>query len=48
LSTELKTKNFRNAAKEIKERADVGQPVLVGTISVENPSASPASSRRWA
>jgi len=26
---------FRNAAKEIKERTDVGQPVLVGTISVE-------------
>ncbi|MEO7319788.1 MAG: preprotein translocase subunit SecA, partial [Chthoniobacteraceae bacterium] len=26
---------FRNAAKEIKERADTGQPVLVGTISVE-------------
>src|SRR5437899_2851887 len=26
---------FRNAAKEIKERTDNGQPVLVGTISVE-------------
>src|SRR5258707_545506 len=26
---------FRNAAKEIKERHDAGQPVLVGTISVE-------------
>ncbi len=26
---------FRNAAKEIKERQDRGQPVLVGTISVE-------------
>src|SRR2546425_10543868 len=26
---------FRNAAKEIKERTDMGQPVLVGTISVE-------------
>src|SRR6185436_17098012 len=26
---------FRNAAKEIKERTDLGQPVLVGTISVE-------------
>jgi len=26
---------FRNAAKEIKERHDKGQPVLVGTISVE-------------
>jgi preprotein translocase subunit SecA len=26
---------FRNAAKEIKERHDLGQPVLVGTISVE-------------
>src|SRR6266478_641752 len=26
---------FRNAAKEIKERTDTGQPVLVGTISVE-------------
>ena len=26
---------FRNAAKEIKERNDKGQPVLVGTISVE-------------
>src|ERR1700704_1573985 len=26
---------FRNAAKEIKERTDAGQPVLVGTISVE-------------
>ena len=26
---------FRNAAKEIKERHDQGQPVLVGTISVE-------------
>jgi preprotein translocase subunit SecA len=26
---------FRNAAKEIKERTDKGQPVLVGTISVE-------------
>jgi len=26
---------FRNAAKEIKEFADRGQPVLVGTISVE-------------
>src|SRR6478672_11255511 len=26
---------FRNAAKEIKERTDQGQPVLVGTISVE-------------
>ncbi len=25
---------FRNAAKEIKERHEVGQPVLVGTISV--------------
>ncbi len=26
---------FRNAAKEIKERHDKGQPVLVGTVSVE-------------
>ncbi|HTM52192.1 MAG TPA: preprotein translocase subunit SecA, partial [Bryobacteraceae bacterium] len=26
---------FRNAAKEIKERHELGQPVLVGTISVE-------------
>ncbi len=26
---------FRNAAKEIKERQQTGQPVLVGTISVE-------------
>jgi preprotein translocase subunit SecA len=26
---------FRNAAKEIKERQEKGQPVLVGTISVE-------------
>src|SRR5438552_1150222 len=26
---------FRNAAKEIKERNEAGQPVLVGTISVE-------------
>jgi preprotein translocase subunit SecA len=26
---------FRNAAKEIKERHETGQPVLVGTISVE-------------
>jgi preprotein translocase subunit SecA len=26
---------FRNAAKEIKERHDKGQPILVGTISVE-------------
>jgi preprotein translocase subunit SecA len=26
---------FRNAAKEIKERHEAGQPVLVGTISVE-------------
>ncbi len=26
---------FRNAAKEIKERQDGGQPVLVGTISVD-------------
>ena len=26
---------FRNAAKEIKERHETGQPVLVGTVSVE-------------
>ena len=26
---------FRNAAKEIKERCETGQPVLVGTVSVE-------------
>ena len=26
---------FRNAAKEIKERYETGQPVLVGTVSVE-------------
>jgi len=26
---------FRNAAKEIKERHDKGQPILVGTVSVE-------------
>jgi preprotein translocase subunit SecA len=26
---------FRNAAKEIKERYETGQPVLVGTISIE-------------
>src|SRR5437660_5977876 len=26
---------FRNAAKEIKERYTAGQPVLVGTVSVE-------------
>src|SRR6202007_880856 len=26
---------FRNAAKEIKEKHETGQPVLVGTISVE-------------
>jgi preprotein translocase subunit SecA len=29
---------FRNAAKEIKTSNETGQPVLVGTISVENPS----------
>ena len=33
---------FRNAAKEIKEYTDRGQPVLVGTISVEK------SERLWA
>ena len=31
---------FRNAAKEIKECNDKGQPVLVGTISVEKSRAA--------
>jgi preprotein translocase subunit SecA len=30
---------FRNAAKEIKELQERGQPVLVGTISVEKSEA---------
>ena len=29
------TEKFRNAAKEIKEKHETGQPVLVGTVSVE-------------
>ncbi|MEJ7608377.1 MAG: preprotein translocase subunit SecA [Bryobacteraceae bacterium] len=34
---------FRNAAKEIKERYEAGQPVLVGTISVEKSETLSAS-----
>ncbi len=37
---------FRNAAKEIKELHDKGQPVLVGTISVEKSERLGAALRR--
>ena len=40
---------FRNAAKEIKELHEKGQPVLVGTVSVEKSERlSEHSEARWA
>ena len=39
---------FRNAAKEIKTYQERGQPILVGTISVEKSERLSNCSRKWA